>query len=145
MKKRVLILEDEPHVRLLMERVLARAGWDVVAVEDLASALEHVESADLMIVDYYLAKDERGPDLIRRAHEQLGLETPPALLVTGTPDEVPDEDCELFIELLAKPFKVDQLVVVANRIVRKHSAPPSSRTQLKAMHRDEKKRKDEAV
>ena len=98
-----------------------------------------------MVVDYYLAHEERGPDLIRRARKQLGLETPPALLVTGTPDEVAAEERELFIELLAKPFKVDELVTVANRIARKHSAPPSSRTQLKAMHRDEKTRKDEAV
>lgn len=108
-KKRALILDDEPHVRLLMERVLARAGWDVIAVADIAGALEHIDSVDVMVIDYYLGK-ERGPDLVRRAQQELGAFTPPAVLVTGTPEEVPVADWDLFVGSLGKPFKVEALV-----------------------------------
>ena len=52
---RVLVADDEEPVRELMARVLARGGWDVVAVRDGAEAVE-VESGgnqpfDVVILD----------------------------------------------------------------------------------------------
>lgn len=142
MKKRALIVDDEPHVRLLMERVLSRAGWDVVAVEDIESAFPHVESVDVMIIDFYLGK-ERGPELVRRAQAELES-VPPAVLATGTPDEVPMADWELFTGSLGKPFKVEALV---DEITQALSAKRRKRsgTRRKSSMFASPKKKDEAV
>ena len=142
-KKRALIVEDEPHVRLLMERVLARAGWEVIAVEDVAAGLEWIDSVDVMVVDYYLAT-ERGPELVRKAREELGVFTPPALLITGTPDEVPVADWDLFVGSLSKPFKVDALVDAVDQIVAPRKRARSG-TRRKSSLFAAPTKKDEAV
>ena len=145
--KRALIVEDEPHVRLLMERVLSRAGWQVVTAADVASALQHVASVDVMVVDYHLGK-ERGSEVVRRARETLGTEPPPAMLVTGTPDEVPVAEWDLFAGSLPKPFKVEALVAAVEQLAKKARARSGTRRKaslfdVEAPVTDAKK--DEAV
>jgi signal transduction histidine kinase/ActR/RegA family two-component response regulator len=53
---RALVAEDQPGVRLLMQRMLTRAGYDVVVAEDgrvaLALAQEMGESLGLLVTDY---------------------------------------------------------------------------------------------
>ncbi len=143
-KRRALIVEDEPHVRLLMERVLGRAGWEVIAVADIDSALEWVDSVDVMVVDYYLRK-ERGTDFVRRAREDLGIETPPALLVTGTPEDVPMDDWELFVGSLGKPFKVDELVNALDQMTNRKRGRSGTRRKASLFDAQVAPEKDEAV
>ena len=44
---RILVVDDEPAIRALIERGLRQAGYDVVAVNDGAAALNAARTADI--------------------------------------------------------------------------------------------------
>src|SRR6202000_1174485 len=69
----VLVVEDDPHVRLLLERLVRGAGYAVRAVASGAEALEprgaadgHGAEIDLLLTDIGLG-DLHGGELARRA------------------------------------------------------------------------------
>jgi CheY-like chemotaxis protein len=55
-KRRILVLEDSPDLRILLSRHLAKAGYDVVAAEDAVEAGRAVmeRAPDLIIADIQL-------------------------------------------------------------------------------------------
>lgn len=78
---RILLVEDEPVTRRLMDRLLGGLGYDVTAAATVSAALEAAEGAefDLLISDIGLP-DQTGLDLIR----QLTSDRPiPAIALTG--------------------------------------------------------------
>jgi DNA-binding response OmpR family regulator len=52
-RKRVLIVDDEPHLRLLYEREFRRAGFETLTAPDAAQGLENVigMAPDLVVLD----------------------------------------------------------------------------------------------
>ncbi|PID79619.1 two-component system response regulator [bacterium DOLJORAL78_65_58] len=54
---RILIVDDEPHLRLLYETELRRAGHETMAAESAAQGLEYVETMkpDLVVLDIRMA------------------------------------------------------------------------------------------
>jgi CheY-like chemotaxis protein len=104
---RILIVDDEPGVRLLCVRAL-QTHYDVIPVESGDQAIERFESArpDLMICDIGLP-GMSGLQLIARFRAlSPGL---PVLIITGRASGnllEPDEEKTAF---LAKPFTTDQL------------------------------------
>jgi PAS domain S-box-containing protein len=68
--ERVLVVEDEDGVRRLTDRILRRAGYDVVAVENGNAALELCadggERFDLLLTDVIMP-EMLGPELVERA------------------------------------------------------------------------------
>jgi len=62
-KRRILLLEDSPEVRMLLERRLARAGYEVLTAEDAVEAGKLVvqRAPHLIIADIqlpYMSGDE---------------------------------------------------------------------------------------
>jgi CheY-like chemotaxis protein len=55
-KRRILLLEDEPDLRTLLERQLSRAGYQVLTAEDAVEAgkLVVAHAPDLIIADIHL-------------------------------------------------------------------------------------------
>ena len=58
MSKRVLVVDDEPNIRLSLEFLMRKAGYEVTGVEDGEAALKAVKAAapDLMLLDVTLPK-----------------------------------------------------------------------------------------
>ncbi len=58
MSKRVLVVDDEPNIRLSLEFLMRKAGYEVTGVEDGEAALAAVKEAtpDLMLLDVTLPK-----------------------------------------------------------------------------------------
>jgi signal transduction histidine kinase/CheY-like chemotaxis protein len=108
----ILLAEDEPAVRALVEHVLRTAGFTVTAAIDGREALESAQnlgSIDLLLTDVMMPR-LNGPDLAAALREQRPDQR--VLFMSGFTDDVlgkrgitsPD------IELLAKPFTPDELV-----------------------------------
>ena len=70
MLSKILVVEDQPQVRRLVERLLERAGYSVLSAEDGTGALELLrnpgEEIDLLLTDMILP-DVHGGDLAREA------------------------------------------------------------------------------
>ena len=103
---RILLLEDEKDLRLLMEHVLIAAGYVVetaTTVEEAGSRLDR-GSYDLVIADGKLA-DGTGMQIADRAVEQGAR----ALIVTGYAFLLPQEELTRYPYLL-KPVRPDELL-----------------------------------
>lgn len=70
--RNVLVVEDDPHVRLLLERLVAGSGYGVLSAGSGAQALAalgvHGTRIDLLLTDIGLG-DLHGGELARRALE----------------------------------------------------------------------------
>jgi PAS domain S-box-containing protein len=103
---RVLVVDDQPLVRVLVASALRRANFDVIAVGDARSATEVLGSSaiDLLITDLHLP-DSTGSVLARSARSaRPGLRV---VLMSGSLDEG-----ESFDGVLTKPFDEEQLLAV---------------------------------
>jgi CheY-like chemotaxis protein len=82
---RILVIDDEQEVRLVLQKVLTDAGHDVVSASDGADGLKQFRAspADLVITDLYMPNQE-GIETMR----QLRMEGPdvPIIVISGHPD-----------------------------------------------------------
>lgn len=84
-KKQILLVEDDPDVRELLQTVLEQAGYAVIAVDQGATAKQALATVpcDLLISDYHLP-DTRGNFLIlyaRATYPQMAT-----MLISGEAD-----------------------------------------------------------
>lgn len=118
----VLLVEDDPLVRRVAERVLRRAGWTVLLADSAEEALEVLRqsSCDLMISDVAMPGMD-GVALTRLAlARQPGL---PVILTSGY--ERPDVMSGIAVgtvDFLTKPYDQADLLAAVARNVREPAA-----------------------
>ncbi len=114
----ILLAEDNEFVRPLMIGALESAGYRVAAANDGAEAMERYRSCQdqiaLAVLDLDMPK-KSGLTCITEIHESG--QTLPIVLVTGnvTPDM--DEAAHTSVVTLRKPFQMDELIGLVNRLV----------------------------
>ncbi len=113
LSRTLLLVDDEAHVRRLAERVLQRAGWQVVAATCAEDALELVDAGGLRsalacVISDVVMPGLDGPALVRALREgQAGL---PAILMSGYADASLRRDLQAAdIRFLPKPFGMADL------------------------------------
>ena len=107
---RVLLVDDDPQVRALSDRILRNAGYDVVVAGDGQAALARAAESgrfDLLLSDVVLPR-MNGVVLAR----QLRARWPDlrVLLMSGYSDEPLGGSGSVPFQLLAKPFTDDELL-----------------------------------
>jgi DNA-binding response OmpR family regulator len=112
-KGRILVIDDDRSARMLLERVLTRAGHQVTLVDTAVEGLEVLSGGgiDLLITDKNLP-DVDGLELLRRAREaNPGLQV---VLMTGFPTaETRTHAQELGVHsYVTKPFGVHDILAV---------------------------------
>ena len=121
----VLMVDDEPQVRLLVREVLARQGVGVVEARDSAGALSLLQTLSgtvgLVIGDYRMP-GMNGATLARQVKEQFP--TVPVLMVSSAAYA---SECAVADGFLAKPFAPDDLVEAVRRLARPAGAVPGGR------------------
>jgi DNA-binding response OmpR family regulator len=111
---RILLVEDDHDVRLLVEHVLLDAGYEVDATDSVAAGLGLLEcrSYDLVLADGRLG-DGTGMQVADRARE---LGDTPVLIVTGYAFDLPRNDLVRY-EYLLKPVRPRELVAAVQRVL----------------------------
>ncbi len=111
----VLVVDDEPAIRLLCRVNLVLDGFAVVEAGSLAEARAQLDSepVDVVLLDLHLGT-ERSHALIR----ELGARTPrvPVVLVTGSTD-LPSAERAGADAVLPKPFGIDELLSAVRSLV----------------------------
>jgi two-component system, cell cycle sensor histidine kinase and response regulator CckA len=116
---RILLVDDEPVVLLLMRRALVEAGYDVLSASNGIEALELAAAArpgvDAVVSD--LQMPQMGGEVLAAALRQ-GNPTLPILFVSGFA-EAPAPG--LLRPVLMKPFTPDELVQRITLLLATHS------------------------
>lgn len=112
MSVRVLVVEDDPSVRGLLQTLLSAEGYEVVTASDgLAGLVKAAASPpDLVLLDLMMP-DLGGVRVLEEMRDDPELVGIPVVVVTGKIDAVPDMravlgDNNVFI----KPFAVGELL-----------------------------------
>ena len=117
-KPLVLIADDDPLLRQILEHKLASNGYRVVAVEDGQAALDAAaEKPSVVVLDAMMPVMD-GFETLRRLKADPDLKSITVVMLTALKR---DEDIVSALKLgaadyLAKPFNPDELVVRLQRL-----------------------------
>jgi DNA-binding response OmpR family regulator len=121
-KKSVLIVDDSPTVRRLVELIMSQEGYSVYTAEDgdqgLKISLENRPS--LILVDFLMPK-MNGYQFCKIVRSKPDLKHIPIILITAKGEDVATTFEEKFgvIEYFQKPFEPDELVQKVNEVMGK--------------------------
>ena len=123
---KILIADDDPHIRQLLAFALEKAGFEVIEAEDGEAALERAQSAapDLLVLDLNMPR-MNGLDVCRQLRARGEL---PILILSSRDEEI---DRVLGIELgaddyVVKPFSPREVVARVAAILRRARPAPST-------------------
>jgi DNA-binding response OmpR family regulator len=124
-KTRILVVDDEPNIREVVELYLRREGFEVEVVGDGAAALAAIEHKipDLIVLDLMLPI--LGGVQVTRTLRQ-GDQDIPIIMLTAKGDEA-DRVAGLELgadDYLTKPFSPKELVARVKAVLRRASAKP---------------------
>jgi DNA-binding response OmpR family regulator len=117
----VLVVDDEPIVREILERYLSREGFAVTTAADGQAALDAFDAArpDLIVLDLMLPRVD-GLEVFRRIRERNGT---PVIMLTARGEEV-DRVVGLDLgadDYVAKPFSPREIVARVRAVLRRAS------------------------
>jgi DNA-binding NtrC family response regulator len=117
---RVLVVDDEPSIRLLCRVNLELDGHEVLEASSLATAREALEDADVdvVVLDVHLHR-ERSDALVAECHARRP--PIPVVLVTGSV-EITDAGLSEADAILPKPFELEQLLSTVRNLAHVHAA-----------------------
>jgi DNA-binding response OmpR family regulator len=116
---RILVVDDEPSIRLLCRVNFELEGHEVLEAHSLAAARETLEEydVDVVVLDVHL-RGERSDELVTECHARQPRI--PVVLVTGSVDpahlRLSDADV-----VLPKPFELEQLLSAVHSLARVHA------------------------
>ncbi len=120
MRKRVLIVDDEPHVATLVARNLTQSGYETATAPDGREALKLLDSwgPDLIVLDIMMPEID-GMEVIEILRGDPRTVELPVVILTAK-----SEDADIARGWAAgahcyitKPFSPEELVTVVNRIL----------------------------
>ncbi len=128
---KILIVDDDPHIREVLTIALDRAGFSAITAHDGAGALRSAQrdAPDLMVLDVGLPEMD-GLEVCRRIRASSDL---PILFLTARDDEV---DRIVGLELgaddyVTKPFSPRELIARIKAILKRGSASITTETLLR--------------
>jgi len=124
--KCVLIVDDEPNVRLMLRTALESAGYRVLEAADGLSALARLQdgACDLAVLDLRMPKLD-GMETLARLRERG--DTTPVVMLTAH-GSIPDAVAAMrlgAIDFLTKPITPSELRAVVAEVISRNQPPPA--------------------
>ncbi|MBC7386726.1 MAG: sigma-54-dependent Fis family transcriptional regulator [Cryobacterium sp.] len=121
MKGRVLVIDDEKNMVLVIQAMLERAGFEVLAFTDAREAVEVIESEafDAIITDLYMP-GQGGMEIL--SHARRHQPQVPVVMITafGTVESAVSALKKGAFDFISKPFDQAELLAVIEKAVRTH-------------------------
>ncbi len=116
----VLLVDDEPHIPLVVGRKLEAAGYTVVTASDGEEGLLAAQETtpDLVITDLQMPFLS-GVEFAAALGADASLAGVPVVLLTARGYVLPGEEFEIsnIVRVLAKPFSVHQILEVVEQLI----------------------------
>ena len=124
---KVLVVDDEPQIRVLLRATLGRAGYSVAEASNAREALnaKSIDKPDLILLDLGLP-DRDGLELVG----PLRAEPRPALIVVSARDQTEQKVAALDLgadDYVTKPFDTEELLARVRASLRQRLASESER------------------
>ena len=110
-RKKILVVDDDDAIRMMVERVLAREQFDVESARDGFEAIEKLTRNDYatVLLDLMMPRVD-GHGVLRFLEEKLP-EAPPVIVMTANAHSAPEAAAAgPVFRVLSKPFDIRQLV-----------------------------------
>jgi DNA-binding response OmpR family regulator len=118
--KTILVAEDDPETRLILQQGLVRAGYRVIIAEDGEQALERFREykPDLVLLDVEMPR-LNGWEVLERLKSGWRSRKVPVMMVTGkTSDEDKIKGYEMGVDYyVTKPFNIQRLLPIIRNLV----------------------------
>ena len=122
--KTVLLVDDEPHIRYVVQLKLAQAGLAVITAcnGDQAYEIACREMPDLIVTDFQMPACD-GVTLCRMLADNRATSAIPAIMLTARGHRVPKNEISRtnIRQLLAKPFSPRELLSKVTELLRTQS------------------------
>lgn len=108
----VLVVEDDPNVRGLLQTLLVSEGYEVITADDgIGGLLKAAKEGPALILLDVMMPDLGGIRVLDQLEEDPALKGIPVMVVTGTVDAVPSLRKRIGEDnVVLKPFGVDALL-----------------------------------
>jgi len=125
--KKILIVDDEPEMRIAITEALKREGYQTDSAENAPNALHRLEGEafDLVISDVKMPKMS-GQELLREIKEQWPNTLVIMMTAYGTIDNAVESMKEGAFDYLLKPFSIEILAATVNRAFLSDPAPSAA-------------------
>ena len=117
----ILVVDDEPDLRDLLEFLLLREGYEVICLSDGDAALAWLDRhpADLVLTDIMMPGMD-GLTLARAIRYREHLAAMPIMAMSAVPHLVLREESEIFDTVIHKPFLgADLLAQIRSLLLRR--------------------------
>ena len=120
----VLVVEDEFGIAELLEAVLVDEGHRVLIAVNGKQGLEVLttEHPDLVFLDYMMPV-MNGAGLLRLMAQNPALDGVPVVMMSSIPEATVAEHCSGYVTFMRKPFRIVDVVSLAERLISKDAAP----------------------
>ena len=117
---RILVVDDEPHIRRVLSSILGKQGYDVVMASDGSQGLDELrtEDIDLVILDLMMP-GANGLEILSRIRTDPKAADTPVIILTAKGQ---DTDREAALagganDFLTKPFSPKKLIARIEEIL----------------------------
>jgi len=132
----ILVVDDKPNNRKILQRKLTKEGYSILEAEDENVAIHQMRSnsLDLILTDVRMKKHDSGMEVLKVAKEELP--DAPVILITAyatVPQAVQAmrEGAEDYIE---RPYLIDELMVKIDKALQKRQLVQENRFLREELH-----------
>lgn len=113
MSEKILIIDNEPHILLLVGGRLKANGYEVITALSGEQGLKRAagEKPDLILLDYVMPEMD-GEEVLRRLQAVAATKTIPVIMLTADVKNVKTQDYKLrgAADCIFKPFPPEELL-----------------------------------
>jgi DNA-binding NtrC family response regulator len=122
---RILVIDDAPDIRALLEQTLTSAGHEVAVAADGREGVEqyHTAPANLVITDLYMPNQEGLETIVKLRKE---FPTVQIIAMCGKPTAMPMLTAAQrlgAVAVLRKPFAPDELLAMVDKVLAQDEPP----------------------
>jgi CheY-like chemotaxis protein len=121
--ERVLVIDDSPTIVRVVQLVLTKAGFEVVAAPDGEAGLEaaRAQLPDLILLDFVMPK-MNGYQVCRELANDPGLAEVPVVLMSAKGDQVGERFVKVMgiVDYITKPFSPEAITAVVQHTITKY-------------------------
>lgn len=125
----IMVVDDEPEVRQLIETVLTKAGHEVVVAADAGTAYDSLHLGPAAIFVDIDMPGETGVEFVLRLREHPTCADVPVTFVTAYRERarpLMSTGAAGIVDVIDKPFRLEAITQVLERMLRPSASVPAA-------------------